>query len=179
MPARRPPAYDGPRPTARDRGYLAVTRTVLIDAPRDAVHRWNAAQDLQDLVEPAPGVPVITGTVPLRGDWDPGGDRTGHRRRVEFSDGNHLAEEVLTDTPDRFRYMIWGFTGPQRFVIAHGIAGFTFASEADRTRVTWTYTMLPTSPLLRLPVSLFLHRAMGPMMTGTLDAMRRGVRDTT
>jgi hypothetical protein len=82
---------------------------------------------------------------------------------------------VLIDSPERFRYMIWGFTSRQRFAVRHGIAEFGYAAENRGTRVTWEYTFLPTAEILRPVVESFLASTMSRMMRATLTAMRDGV----
>ena len=159
----------------RESGYVSVTHHVLIDAAPDEVWEWNnaASRTLQSIVQ-FENYPAVVGTTPLIGDWQPGG-REGNRRRVEFADGHYLAEEALVDTRETFRYMIWGFTNAQRFAVSHGLAEFSFAAEGDRTRLTWTYSFLPATNLLRPAVARFLTRTMSPMMTATLAAVRTGI----
>src|SRR5690606_159171 len=115
-------------------------------------------------------------TTALVGDWTPG-TREGDRRRVHFSDGHYLAEEVLVDTAEAFRYMIWGFTGPQRLTVDHGVAEFRFHRVDGGTRIEWVYSFLPRTRVLQPVVQRFLDRVMTPMMTATLDAMRTGIEN--
>jgi hypothetical protein len=171
---RTPPEYPGDRPQPATSGYVSHTATTFAAVPRTAFLAWANGRELGDLVEPREGMSAVTGTVPLRGHWDPGRDRTGNRRRVEFADGTHLAEEVLADTPDRFRYMIWGFTGPQRFAVRYAVAEFTYTERDGGTDVRWTYSFHPTSPLTRPFVAAFVRRTMRSTMSATLEGMRSG-----
>lgn len=175
MPRRDVPAYTGPRPEPAASGYASVTQAIQIDATPEQVRAFNDDPDqrLEDVVKFDTNFPAVVGTEPLIGDWIPG-SRAGNRRRVEFSDGNYLAEEVLDDSPELFRYLIWGFTNAQRFAIRHGLAQFRFIAHAGGTRLEWTYAFLPTLPVFRPFVRRFLATVMTPMMTATLDAMRAG-----
>ena len=179
MPPRAVPAYDGPRPDPERPGYASVTHAIQINAAPGAVRAWNDDPDrnLEDVVKFDSRFPSVTGTEPLIGDWIPG-SRAGNRRRVRFTDGNYLAEEVLDDTPDRFRYLIWGFTSGQRVAVRQGLAEFRFIAHQGGTRLEWTYAFLPTLPILRPFVRRFLARVMTPMMTATLAAMRDGVESS-
>lgn len=170
-----PPEYADARPDEAADGYASVTHSVLIEAAPERVWEWSNDPDLrlEDLVR-FENFPAVVGTEPLVGEWQPG-SREGDRRRVEFADGNYLAEEVLVDSPERFRYLIWGFTSPQRFVVQHGVAEFTYTGESGGTRLTWRYTFLPTAEILRPAVRSFLDSTMSPMMRATLAAMRDGV----
>ena len=174
-PPASPPEYVDARPDEAADGYASVTHSVFIGAAPEQVWEWSNDPDrrLEDLVQ-FENFPAVVSTEPLVGEWQPG-ERVGDRRRVEFADGNYLAEEVLIDSPERFRYMIWGFTSPQRFVVQHGIAEFGYAAENGGTRVTWVYTFLPTAEILRPAVESFLASTMSPMMRATLAAMRDGV----
>ncbi|HEY4022212.1 MAG TPA: SRPBCC family protein [Pseudonocardiaceae bacterium] len=176
MPPRGKPAYDGPRPNPARTGYASVTHTVLINAAPERVRSWNDDPDrpLEDVVKFDSDFPSVADTEPLVGEWIPG-SRVGNRRRVRFTDGNYLAEEVLNDEPELFRYMIWGFTSGQRVAIRHGLAEFRFVAQGEGTRLEWTYSFLPRLFVFRPFVQRFLTRVMTPMMTTTLAAMRDGV----
>ena len=169
------PAYVDIRPDEADDGYASVTHSVFIEATPEQVWEWSndPALRLEDLVR-FENFPAVVGTEPLVGQWQPG-QREDDRRRVEFADGHYLAEEVLIDSPERFRYMIWGFTSPQRFMVQHGIAEFTYTADGSGTRLTWAYTFLPTVEILRPAVESFLESTMSPMMRETLAVMREGV----
>lgn len=170
-----PPAYTEERPEPEQDGYVTVSHSTHIDAPPEHVAAWANDPDLslEEMVQFDGGFPAVVDTVALRGEWVPG-TRVGDRRRVEFADGHFLAEEVLVDEPLQFRYLIWGFTSPQRFVVRQGVAEFLYEDHAGGTRVTWTYSLLPTIGVLEPAVHGFLDDTMGPMMTATLDAMREG-----
>ena len=177
-PPTEAPEYAGARPDEADDGYARVTHSVFIDAPPEQVWEWSNDPDLrlEDLVR-FENFPAVVGTEPLVGEWQPG-RREGDRRRVELADGNYLAEEVLIDSPERFRYMIWGFTSPQRLVVQHGIAEFSYVAEGSGTRLSWEYTFLPRAEVLRPAVGSFLESTMSPMMRATLAAMRDGVEES-
>lgn len=171
-----PPRYTDARPEPKESELVGVTHSILIDASQEEVYAWanDPDRELGDLVQSGGGVPEVIGTEIIWGSWKPG-TRAGDRRRVAFADGNFLAEEVLADSSDRFRYQIWGFTGPQRFAITYGVAEFRYLSEGDQTRLTWTYALRPTSVVLRPVVWAFLSRSVSPMMERTLAVIKNGV----
>jgi hypothetical protein len=168
------PTYDGPRPEPAADGYASVTHTIQIDnVSPERVRAWNDSRSLADIVR-FDNFPAVAETEPLIGDWVPG-ERVGNRRRVRFTDGSYLAEEVLDDSPERFRYVVWGFTSRQRLFIRHGLAEFRFVAHDGGTRLEWTYSFLPKLAALRPRVQEFLTGVMTPMMTATLRAMRDGI----
>jgi len=171
-PPGEPPDYSAAPPALAD-DYVSVTHSVHVAAPPE--HVWAACNDadlaLEDIVRFEDGFPAVETTRPLVGDWIPG-DRVGDRRRVRFEDGHYLVEEVLADDPDVFRYQIWGFTSTQRFAVEHGVAEFRYEAEGDGTRLSWTYSFLPTTPLLTGAVRAFLDATMTPMMRATLAGLR-------
>ena len=175
-PPTTPPKYPEARPDPREDGYVAVADSVFIAAPVADVWAWSndPSRTLEDIVQFDSGFPAVVGTEALVGDWKPG-EREGDRRRVQFADGHYLAEEVLVDSDDTFRYMIWGFTSAQRFAVQHGVAEFTYVPEADGTRLSWTYSLLPTVGALRPFVESFADSTLVPMMSATLTAMRDGI----
>ena len=175
-PPGTPPAYAGHRPEPADSGYVSHTESVFVAVPSAQDRAWGDApgRDLGDVVEAADGMPPVVATQPVRGDWDPAGDRTGDRRRVQFADGHFLAEEVLADTPERFRYVIWGFTGYQRFAVQYAVAEFAYTERPGGMQLTWTYSFRPTAALLRPFVAGFVDGTIAPMMRGTLAGMRSG-----
>ncbi|WP_181783878.1 SRPBCC family protein [Pseudonocardia pini] len=175
QPPAVPPAYDGPRPDPVADGYVSHTESVFVAVSPARYRAWVGGRDLSDVVAPPEGgLAAVVATTPLRGDWDPARDRSGDRRRVTFADGHHLAEEVLVDTPERFRYLIWGFTAPQRFAVAHGTAEFTYTAAPGGMTLSWTYSFLPSNGLVAPFVRGFVADTIAPMMRGTLEGMRVG-----
>ncbi|CAM3297437.1 SRPBCC family protein [Occultella aeris] len=172
-PPGEPPDYSGARPALADDGYVSVTHSIHIDAAPE--HVWASGNDpnlsLEDIVQFDNGFPAVETTQPLVGDWIPG-DRAGDRRWVRFEDAHYLAEEVLVDDHDVFRYQIWGFTSMQRFAVRHGVAEFRYQVEGDGTRLSWTYSLLPTTPILSGALRAFLDSTMTPMMQATLAGLR-------
>lgn len=177
-PPQTPPAYTEPRPQLADDGYITHRESILIEAPREHVYRWanDPDRELSDYVQGGESdFPAVVHTDALIGDWDPTVDRTGDRRRVQFADGHYLAEEVVEDSQDVFRYVIWGFTDPrQRHSIDHAVAAFHYADHGDHTLVTWTYSFQPLVPVLRPLVQSFVDQTMPTLMTQTLTVLKDG-----
>lgn len=170
-----PPTYDGPRPEPVADGYVSHTESVFVAVQPERFKSWADGRDLSEIVAPPQdGLAAVVATTPLRGDWDPTGDRTGDRRRVTFADGHHLAEEVLLDSPARFRYLIWGFTAPQRFAVDHGTAEFSYVPAPGGMTLSWTYGFLPSTGLVTSFVRGFVDDTIAPMMHSTLAGMKAG-----
>ncbi|MGK8522395.1 SRPBCC family protein [Nocardia asteroides] len=177
QPPSTPPAYTEPRPALATGGYVSHTESIVIDVARSDYLRWvnNPELHLSDLVHTDDDATRVVRTDILRGAWDAGSDRTGDRRRVQFANGHYLVEEVLEDTSDTFRYLVWGFTEPrQRHTVDHAVAAFGFRDHDGRTEVTWTYSFQPTAAPLRPLVSAFFDRTMPDLMRQTLAAMKSG-----
>jgi hypothetical protein len=171
-----PPEFAGPRPEPAPSGYVSHTESVRIYVPVEHYLRWvNSDEvDLSDLVQGSEGLPSVVGTHVLTGSFEYGDERVGARRRVELSDGHFLAEEILEDTPQTFRYMIWGFTSYQRLAIAHAVAEFVFENRDGETQLTWTYSFKPRWRVLRPFVGRFVDSVWAGLMKRALDAMRTG-----
>jgi hypothetical protein len=179
-PPGTPSEYSGPRPEPAAEGYIAHQESVVVDVPAARLRTVLDGLDLSNVIEQTADLPRVARTHPLRGRWDPGSDRTGDRRRVELSDGHTLAEEVLVDTDDTFRYMIWGFTtSPQRFAVAHAIGEFRYEPMGEQTRLFWTYSFLPSVGLVRPFVQNFVDGPWTSMMTATIAGMREAAERCT
>lgn len=167
------PDYSGERPPLTGDRYVSVTHSVYVDASPE--HVWASGNDpdlaLEDIVRFDDGFPAVETTHPLIGDWIPG-ERVGDRRWVRFEEGHYLAEEVLVDDPEIFRYQIWGFTSMQRLAVQHGVAEFRYEAAGDGTRLSWTYSLRPTVPVLAGFIQEFLDSTMTPMMQATLAGLR-------
>jgi hypothetical protein len=175
-PPRVPPRFEGPRPDPARQGYVSHTESTTIRVPREHYLRWVNSEevDLSDLIQGSERLPRVVGTQVLRGSFELGDDRVSARRRVELSDGHFVAEEVLEDSPQRFRYMIWGFTSYQRLVIDHAVAEFLFEDRGEETKLTWTYLFHPRSPFLRQLVARFVNGVWVGLMRNALEGMRTG-----
>lgn len=179
-PPEQPPAYLDPRPEPDGEGYIQHVETALVrGVTPDQLREWmnQPGRDLDDIIESDPdAATAVVGQETIWGEWDATGDRSGDRRRVDFANGHFLAEEVLVDDGITFRYMIWGFTGPQRLAVRYGIGEFVLTFEADGARITWTYSFRPTAGVLRPVVTRFVESTMAPMMSATIEAMRAGAQ---
>ncbi|GAA1873467.1 SRPBCC family protein [Myceligenerans crystallogenes] len=174
-PPSDPPRYDEPRPAPAADGYVTLAEDVVVGLSREEYLAWMNApgRELGDLVTTDDDSTRVVATVPLSGSWDPAEDRTGHRRSVEFADGHYLAEEVLADSPAEFRYMIWGFTNPQRrLAIRYAVASFVYEEVPGGTRITWTYSFQPTAGILRPVLSSVVNGTIARMMRDSLDAWK-------
>jgi hypothetical protein len=151
---------------------------VRLHVPVEHSLRWvNSDEvDLSDLVQGSEGLPSVVRTHVLTGSFQYGDERVGARRRVELSDGHFLAEEVLEDTPQTFRYMIWGFTSYQRLAIDHAVAEFVFEDRDGETQLTWTYSFKPRWRILRPFVGRFVDSVWANLMKRALEAMRTGAQ---
>jgi Polyketide cyclase / dehydrase and lipid transport len=173
-PPQTPPAYTGPRPEPAEDGYLSHTESIRVDAPTDTFRRWVNHTDLSELLVESRNLPRVARTEAVGGTFDPDQDRTGARRRVVLEDGHFSAEEVLVDTPEVFRYIVWGYTNYARLMIEHAIGEFHFHDEEGKTRLTWTYSFRPRSALVRPFLSRFVNGTWADLMRKTLQAMREG-----
>ena len=91
-----------------------------------------------------------------------------------LDDGHYTAEEILVDQPDRFGYMVSGYTGYRGLMIDHAIGDFRYADEGGKTRLEWTYSFRPRFALVRPFLSNFVNGTWADLMRRTLTAMREG-----
>lgn len=178
-PPQTPPAYTGARPELAEDGYVSHTESILIDGSVQEVRAWLNGAELEDLGLESDNTPSVVRTDILRGTWDPAQDRVGDRRRVVLDDGHFTVEEVLVDEPEMFRYVVWGYTNYARLMIDHAVGQFTYEDEGGDTRLTWTYSFQPRSPMVRPFLSNFVSGTWAELMRNTLVAMRDGAERET
>ena len=107
------------------------------------------------------------------GEW---GTQVGQTRRIHLSDGGTTFETLTSiDAPRSFGYELSQITGPLKLVV-DGVRGqWSFATEGDGTRVTWTWDVDPRSPLT-VPVVLLLRVFWKTYATKALVACEQMVR---
>ena len=76
------------------------------------------------------------------GPWD----RAGQTRTIVLTDGGTMRER-LTEVvrPERFDYVLTDFTGALKPLVSHVDGSWAFAPEGTGVRVTWRWTLHPTS----------------------------------
>ena len=76
------------------------------------------------------------------GPWD----RAGQTRTIVLADGGTMRER-LTEVvrPERFDYVLTDFTGALKPLVSHVDGSWAFAPEGTGVRVTWRWTLHPTS----------------------------------
>jgi hypothetical protein len=128
----KPPAIDSAAP------MISRTEVVAIDRPPAAVHDGVVLGALEEVVLATKRLPGVAGVTPLTpGPWGaPGG-----RRIVRLTDGAETTEQVLENTPERFRYQVWNYTTAAAKPVAYALGEFRFAplDGGARTELTWTY----------------------------------------
>ena len=92
-------------------------------------------------------LPPITQVRDQVGDWV----TVGQSRTIVLGDGGTMRERLVSVTPpSEFSYRIDGFTGVNRVLFGAVDGCWAFAPDGDGTRITWTWTVHPTSSLTAL-----------------------------
>jgi len=174
-----PPAesvdFSGPRPPIVEEGLITQSVEFEANAPIECVLPTLLHTPLKNIFEPTPLIPAVAETEVLTPTW---GD-VGSRKRVVLSDGHQAVEELLAiDGARSFRYQVWGFTTPVRFLADYAIGEFkAFPTPTFGTRVVWTYRFKSNSWVARAPLSLFVHLAWEDFMDGAAENMARIASD--
>ena len=81
----------------------------------------------------------------VRDQTGPWGE-VGQTRTIALADGGTMRER-LTEVvrPERFDYVLTDFTGAFRPLVSHVDGRWAFAPEGTGVRVTWSWTLHPTS----------------------------------
>lgn len=104
--------------------------------------------------------------VPLSGAWPV----PGAARRVELSDGHFVLERIVSNTPDRFEYQIWGMTqaAGRNVDHIHGVQAFEELSDGS-TQLTWSYRVKPKAGFMRPFVQRFVDNDVTPFLTQAIE----------
>jgi Polyketide cyclase / dehydrase and lipid transport len=102
-------------------------------------------------------IPAIRGTDGPGATWG----EVGHRRTVRMADGGSVQEELTSvERPAAFGYTLGKVTGPLKPLASRIEGVWSFDAVGTGTRVTWTWTMYPSSALAAplLPIFRSLWR---------------------
>lgn len=147
-------AQPGLSPEARDRlqtelpapeveAFEALTTTQVIghfDVPATFVRDWFLALPLSVALPGTEDIPGVARTELLSPTW--GGP--GARRRVVLTDGGSALEQILlSELPDRFKYVVWNYDTSAAAYVRYGVGEFRFLDRGGETEVAWTYGFAP------------------------------------
>lgn len=163
-------ANDWPDPPAlrSEGGYLTHVETALFEGPPDAVRAALQQPETGVLafVARTERIAEITELTPITDHFP----NEGAVRSLSFSDGSAAIERVLTSTPERFSYQVWGFTSSSARALSHIRGEFRYEPAGDgQTQVTWTYSIAPRAFLVRPFVRSFLKNDFAPFMASGLS----------
>lgn len=100
----------------------------------------------------------------------------GSTRDVEDETGVVMRERITAfDPPHHHAYVLDGLKPPLRWLAREGQADWRFHADGERTRVTWRYRFLLTSPLAWPLAAPLLKVFMQGAMRRCLDAMASGL----
>jgi hypothetical protein len=127
--------------------YLLSSSTV-VPVPPDAAFDAVLAAPLEELFAERAGlIPPIRECRGQEGAWG----TVGQTRTIVLADGSTNLETLMTaDRPGTYRYRISEISGPLKALIA-GIDGqFAIVAEGTGSRVTWSWSLMPTNSVTRL-----------------------------
>ena len=135
-------AQPGLSPEARDRlqtelpapeveAFEALTTTQVIghfDVPSTFVRDWFLALPLSVALPGTEDIPGVARTELLSPTW--GGPWA--RRRVVLTDGGSALEQILlSELPDRFKYVVWNYDTSAAAYVRYGVGEFRFLDLAQ------------------------------------------------
>ncbi|AJY73451.1 hypothetical protein [Paenibacillus beijingensis] len=159
-PPRTPPDFTGPRPEIAENGYITHSEEIIIDMPLDQYLAWVETQPLEAGLTGQDDIPSVARTEIIQGTWH----EVGARRMIVLSDGHYVAEEVLAENPNLFRYQVWGYTNYARFATDYAIGEFQREEVDGKTHIKWTYSYHKRSNLTGRFLESFVENSWGPYM---------------
>lgn len=127
--------------------YLLSSSTVVPALP-DAAFDAILSAPLEELFSERAGlIPPVRECQGQEGAWG----SVGQTRTIVLADGStNLETLVAADRPGDYRYRISEISGPLKAMIA-GIDGqFSIVPEGSGSRVTWSWSLMPTNAVSRL-----------------------------
>jgi hypothetical protein len=164
------PDYSGPPPALAESGHVSFTTEAIMPMPPEEMRAWQRENPLFKFLKPFGSIPSVERNEMLDGTWF----EAGAKRRVIFTDGNTAVERVVEYEPEIFRYQIWGFTAPSRYVIEHVEGEIKYEkSGGTDTRFVWTYKMKPRAFFTKPLLERFMREEYAPFMQQGLEEMRK------
>ena len=173
-PPDAPPAYTAPPPVATD-GAIPVGASAFVPMAPERLRAFLAERPMTSFLAPSGSLAPPVGAGVLSGDWA----EPGAARWVELADGHYIAERVVANEPERFRYQIYVFTNAAGRGVDQIVAEQRFVAVEGGTRFEWDYDVYPRSALTRPFVSRFVERELRPYIEAGTAAMARAAREAT
>ena len=124
-------------PALAEKGYAETIVTGTFPMNLETLRLWLEEDNkMVNQMEATENIAKPVKTVPLSGVWPV----PGAARRVELSDGHFVLERIVSNTPERFEYQIWGMTqaAGRNVDHIHGVQAFEELSDGS-TQLTWSY----------------------------------------
>lgn len=159
---------------------VPVTVEAVAAAPPGVSFDTIMPIDLSSIFERSGPLPGVVGVRGQTGAWT----EAGQTRTVLLSDGSEAREQLTrVDRPERFAYVVGGFTGPLRHLVADVEGEWSFyGDEADgETTVRWTYAFRPrrfASPLVRFVLAPVWRRYAAATLDRAVRAVERRAVET-
>jgi Polyketide cyclase / dehydrase and lipid transport len=142
---------------------VSTTVTTIVDAPVDTAFDYIVPVDLRTIFKGYRLLPGVKHTSITDGWTKPGLTRT-----VTLTDGSSSTETLLTVVPHQsFSYKNENFTAAFLRLLMIRMEGYWVftALDAQRTQISWTYTLVPKHALAKLIIRAVVLR----MIHGMLD----------
>jgi hypothetical protein len=162
------PEYRGEPPTLSTDGAIMHTTSQEFAMSATALAAWQRRNPLVSFLKPSGGIPAVESTTPLSGEWF----TNGARRRVNLVGGQTTAERILEIDDRVFRYQVWGFTTPARYLVQQAVGEIRYEPLGEnRSRLVWTYSLTPRAFFTRPMLERFMRNEFAPFMDNGLAAM--------
>jgi hypothetical protein len=167
------PDYRGPAPEVTTDGAVTHTISQSFDMTPERLAAWMRENELVNFLKASGSIPAIESTTPLSGDWF----AAGAKRRVNLAGGHTAVERILEFGPRGFRYQVWGFTTPVRYLLDQAVGEIRYEADGlNRSRLVWTYTLVPRTFFTRPLVERFMRDEFAPFMNRGLADMAAAAR---
>ncbi len=159
-----------PPPALADEGYVEIVVSADFPGTPEQVRAWlddgnkiiYAMEDTENISSPK------RFTLTKGSSWT----ETGAERILEFNDGHFTFERVITHSPAKFDYQIWGFTSGTGNNVDHIYGKQELIADPNGgTDFIWTYRVMPNAGWKRPFVRRFVEGEVKDFLQIATDAV--------
>ena len=157
--------------TLKNNKHPQITEVVTISSPINTAFDYIAPINLMHIFRGNTIIPGIIDTSVKEG-WN----KSGLQRTVYFADGSTSQESLLTvNAPVSFSYKNEHFTSKVLSALVKRLEGEWLFTDLgnNKTRIKWTYRVIPTNLLAKIMIRLVLIRALRSMLKAALEIIKK------
>lgn len=151
-----------------------VTIAATVTSQIDKAFNYIAPINVMHIFRGNATIPAVVDTS-IKEGWN----KAGLQRTVYFKDGSSAKESLLTvNGPTSFSYKSEQFTGKALKVLVKRFEGEWLFTELEnhKTKIEWTYRVVPTNFFARIMIKLVLVKPLRSALQEAMDIIKKILR---